>query len=141
MANYYAACRSNYFRVKSPAAFEDWCNSFDSVVFERQDAENMYMIYMDDADGCGWPTYRYPDDPGSEEEDTELDLTAELSEFLFEGQVAILEEIGSEKLRYLHGSSIAVNHRGETIEVNLNDMYKLIPQTWPDADSPTEASY
>ena len=66
-----------------------------------------------DYDAGGWPCYRTArrgDPEGHDEpehavadvyEDRELDLPAELSEHLAQGEVAVLEEVGAEKLRYL----------------------------------------
>lgn len=138
MANYLAACRSNYFRVKNPKDFEDWCDHIPTLACREVDKENMYMLYVDCPDGSGWPAYLWHEDTG---EETELDLVAELSEFLFEGQIAILEEVGYEKLRYLHGSSVAVNHLGETITISLTDMYSRIANQWPNVGPPTECCY
>lgn len=42
--------------------------------------------------------------------------------------MAVLEEVGAEKLRYLIGQALAVNHRGETISVSIDDIYKKIKQ-------------
>jgi hypothetical protein len=138
VANYYARARSNRFRVKSPGEFEDWVNNLPNVVFEREQQENMYVIYVNCPDGGGWPCSRWLEDS---EEEEDIDLERELGGFLFEGQVAILEEVGHEKLRYLHGSSVAVNHLGETVSINLNDIFQKVAEQWPDAEPPTEATY
>ena len=39
------------------------------------------------------------------------------------GEVAILQEVGAEKLRYLVGYAVAVNHRGETLAVSIDEVY------------------
>jgi hypothetical protein len=71
--------------------------------------------------------------------DDEIDVARELSEHLAEGSVAVLEEVGAERLRYLNGWAQAVDHRGEKITVTLDDVYaKAREAGWPE---PTRAVY
>ena len=118
MANYYATTRSNYFRVKDAKAFEAWCRK-RSLVFWRKrvtDVGDCYAITADTGDCAGWPV----DDP---DQDDEFDFTAELAGHLDPRDVAILFEIGAEKLRYLMGVATAVNPDGQTVRVMLDEIY------------------
>ena len=134
MANYYASARSNYFRVKDSKVFEDWVNSIPGLgIFTKQVADaTLYAIYDNGGDACGWPSY----DP---ENDCEIDLTEELSAHLAEGQIAVLIEVGAEKLRYLVGHAVAVNWKGEVECLNLDRIYDLAEERW--GVRPTKAIY
>ena len=134
MANYYATARSNYFRVKDSIAFERWVNSIDGLgIFTKQgDGCTLYAIYDNGGDACGWPSYNF-------EDDTEIDLTAELAAHLVDGEVAVLIEVGAEKLRYLVGHAVAVRSDGEVICLNLYSIYQMVEDQW--GVTPTEATY
>lgn len=41
-----------------------------------------------------------------------------------QGQVAVLLEIGAERIRYLYGDAIAVNHKGRVVALSLKDIYR-----------------
>jgi hypothetical protein len=47
-----------------------------------------------------------------------------LATHLEEGWVAILQEVGAEKLRYITGFTLAVNHKGETESINIGNIYR-----------------
>ena len=47
-----------------------------------------------------------------------------------EGEVAVLIEVGAEKLRYLCGQAVAVKSDGEILCVNLGQIYQLIAENW-----------
>ncbi|MBC2593537.1 hypothetical protein H5P28_04605 [Ruficoccus amylovorans] len=122
MADYYATTRSNYFGVKDEKAFLAWAESTELGVQRREDPDhgNLFMIYSDQEKGA-WPNYVY-----NEEKDDfdEVEVIPELAKHLKDGHVAILLEIGSEKLRYLVGVASAVNCRGEQVYVDLDAIYK-----------------
>ena len=69
----------------------------------------------------------------------DIDLTEELAEHLVEGEVAVLIEVGAEKLRYLVGYAVAVRSDGEVIHLNLNTIYQMVEDQW--GIVPTEAHY
>jgi hypothetical protein len=76
------------------------------------------------------------------DEDTEIDLVRELAEHLPKGQVAVLMEIGAEKLRYLTGVAIAVNHKGRVVQLTLSDIYCKAARAFRVAESEiTQATY
>lgn len=119
MANYYSSSRSNYFRVKDKEKFKDFLDSTRSLSF-IEDKEGRAGFLVEGEEGL--PYYIYNEETG---EESELDLAQELSQHLIDGEVAIYQEVGAEKLRYLVGYSVAVNSKGETITVNINDIYKI----------------
>lgn len=122
MANYAGHARSNRFRVRDEAAFLGWVETLPGVVARREDGNpERFALLVEDGDDGGWPNWRHDD--GEEEE---IDLHAELAGHLAEGEVAVLEEVGAEKLRYLVGYAVAVNHRGEKLAVSLDDIYEKV---------------
>lgn len=70
------------------------------------------------------PPYR---GPLSQEE---FDRMAEIAQHLVEDEVFNLQEVGAEKFRYLTGWARAVNARGQTLEVSLDDIYRRVRQSW-----------
>lgn len=124
MANYVGSVRSNYFRVRDETAFLNWVETLPSVVARREDDDpERFTLLVEDGDDGGWPGWRF-DELG--EDEGEIDLHAELAGHLAEGEVAVLEEVGAEKLRYLVGYAVAVNHRGEKLAVSLDDIYEKV---------------
>src|SRR5439155_25710565 len=75
-------------------------------------------------DGDGWPGSRVND----QDEVEDIDLAAELAAHLEDGWVAVLMEAGAEKCRYVAGWALAVNSKGETRQVSLEDIYDLAGQ-------------
>lgn len=64
-----------------------------------------YVLLVEGADCGSWPTFREGEDGGDEE----MDLFGELPEqHLAEGAVAVFEEAGAEKLRYVNAYAVGV---------------------------------
>ena len=116
MANYYASARSNYFKVKDVEAFKSWVDSVPSLGLWRSD--EMFALYSEGE--AGWPAW-YLDDDGDE---LYFEVT-DVAEFLTEDSIAVFMESGAEKLRYITGYAVAVNHKGETVQIGLGDIYEL----------------
>ena len=55
--------------------------------------------------------------------------------------VAIFIDAGSEKLRYIHGCAVAINSKGESVRIMLNDIYELAKQLTEHPENITEATY
>jgi hypothetical protein len=135
MADWMGSARSNYFRVKDEEAFKAWVETLPGVVAEQKEeaklpdadapgrSEKRHCLL--ETDGYGWPSSRWDPQTGDQRE---LDLYAELSEHLLPGEVAVLQEVGAEKLRYLTGVSVAVNSAGETIVVDLDEVYEKVKE-------------
>ena len=127
MANYYATARSNYFAVKDETAFREWADRTGLDILEPchrgkvSDGIRRFGITpKGDGDSGSWPT-----DIVDEEADdcVDIDLADELSKHLVAGEVAVLMEIGSEKLRYVSGFAVAVNHKGRCVRLDLDSIY------------------
>lgn len=138
MANYIGSFRSNYFRVKDLDTFRSWCDRFglESLKGEGQHAGLVGFLEGQNSDGNGIPTTIYD---AEAEEDVDVNFNAELAALLAEGEVAVVMEVGYEKLRYLHGYAVAVHASGETEEVSLRSIYELAEQRW--GVTPTLAEY
>ncbi len=54
-----------------------------------------------------------------------------LAAYLKDDEVAVLMEVGSEKLRYLCGFATAVNSKGETVSISLEHIYELARKLGP----------
>lgn len=123
MANYVGYARSNRFRVRDETAFLDRAEALPAVVARREDGNPERFALLVEEEDDGRPNWRYHEETGDEEE---MDLHAELAGHLAEGEVAVLQEVGAEKLRYLVGYAVAVNHRGEKLAVSLDDVYERV---------------
>ena len=141
MANYYSSARSNYFLVKDEEAFKKWVKSFGDLSCHPGVGElfGQYCITVDSEDIGGWPDVSITFDELGHALEKEIDFYQELSEHLVQGQVAVLLEIGAEKLRYLVGLAVAVAWDGDTHLVSLNDIYDWVITNW--GAVPSEASY
>lgn len=135
MANYYAFCRSNYFRVKDYKAFEDWVGSFDGNLEIATNSEGMVALLG--SGESGWPSDRVT----ARGDYDDVNFHAELAEHLQEKSIAVLMEVGYEKLRYLVGVAVALNHKGETVDVGLNDIYREALEAFGDDCEVTKAEY
>jgi len=122
MANYYATARSNYFAVKDRAAFEAWATEAGLEVLPGDDDGNKGRLMITPApeSELGWPSQRLNRQTG---EWDEFDVYGELGGHLLDHEIAILFEVGSEKLRYVSGSAVAVNWQGDVECLDLNEIY------------------
>ena len=127
MANYYATARSNYFAVKDETLFREWAERTGLSILEPDhhdkvaDGVPRFGITPGDGDDSGWPTllhYAETDDYD------DIDVPGQLSAHLADDEVAVLMEVGNEKLRYVSGSAVAVNNRGKSVSLNLGSIYR-----------------
>ncbi len=127
MANYYATARSNYFAVKNEQAFREWADGLGLNILESDPRDRVsggiprFGISPGDGDGGGWPTSIADPETGDYED---IDVAGQLSAHLADNEVAVLMEAGSEKLRYVTGTAVAVNNKGKIRYVDLNTIYK-----------------
>ena len=128
MANYYATARSNYFAVKDEKAFREWTALLGLTILEPThhdkvaDGVPRFGIAPGDFDEGGWPSCRYNEITG---DDDEIDVIGQLSAHLADDEVAVLMEVGNEKLRYVSGTATAVNSKGEIAHLDLDSIYEL----------------
>ena len=112
MADFYSIGRTNYFAVRDTSALRELLT--DSGIEIDTDSDGRVVLL--DGDGTGWTIY-------NEDGEDEVYLPDAIAEHLAPGQVAIFQSVGSERLRYLGGNSVAVNDRGEQVVVRLDDIY------------------
>jgi hypothetical protein len=120
MANYIAHARTNEFKVRDVKAFTKWVEEFEAEVYWNGD--KCTILFAESI-----PSWRYDEET---EDDYDVDFTQELYPFLADGEVAVVTEVGHEKLRYLVGVSIAVNHEGDEIHINLDEIECKIRAAW-----------
>jgi hypothetical protein len=120
MSNYYEASRSNYFAVKNLEAFKTAIEAFPIELVSKtaEDGETLVALLGDYEGGFAW-TY-YDEDT---EDDIEIVWEDIFKEHLADDTVAIFMGTGSEKLRYLSGWAVAYNNKGETVAINLDEIY------------------
>lgn len=138
MANYVAQARTNYFNVRDVDALRadlrehgiepsGWDVVSSNLVLDENPnnkPEGSIAIFHYGP----WPSLDENDDLYDDEatRDTEskyesfYDLVAA---HLVEDSVAVFMEVGFEKMRYLAGFAIAINHKGETRSVDIDSIY------------------
>jgi hypothetical protein len=131
MANYYASARSNYFRVRDLASFTRTISEFPDLSIV-EDAKGRVGLLCDSEDG--WPSGRF--DPNDEY--VEVDVPELVAVHLADDQVAVFMETGAEKLCYIAGFAVAINHAGERRKISLSDIYDLASELGPEV---SEAVY
>jgi hypothetical protein len=135
VANYTGAARTNYFRVKDRDAFNDALQDLDVTISEQNsDPQFVCLLATGTDDGC-FPSWVYNEDTDDHDD---IDLPGLIADHLVDGDVAIIMEAGHEKLRYVSGWALAVNSKGETVQVTLNDIYDKAKTL---GDTITDASY
>ena len=117
MAEYEGYARTNYFKVKDLTAFRAWAEPLDLDFTTDVDDPDAIALLSHTEHGV-WP---YKDAENEEIPDFALAL----SEHLAPGQVAVLMEVGHEKMCYVSGYATAINDEGERIDIALSDIYKM----------------
>jgi len=123
MATYTSSARTNYFRVKDVDAFNKWIKQFRGLETIVQERQGTVGILFDD----GVPTYRWGTIEGDEIDfnEVEIDFMEELALHLADEEVAVLQEVGAENLRFVNGYAIAVNNKGGRRDISLENIYDL----------------
>lgn len=119
MANYYAAARSNHFRVNNVEGLKEILPGGVELHEASQHSDQVCLI-VTCPDQAGWPFW----DHDSDEDDAEIHWVALISPFLLDDEVVIMMEAGAEKLRYISGFAFAFNNKGEEITIRLSDIYE-----------------
>lgn len=118
MANYYEKARTNYFKVKNAAAFQDFLKKFGYVDLVVEEKTGQYALIFDEEVGIPCSIYDEQTD-----EHVDVDFVDEVSKHLADDSIAVFEAVGSEKYRYLSGYAIAVNSKGEREDINISEIY------------------
>lgn len=126
MADWTGHARSNYFRVKNVDAFIAFINSIPGVAFWTKEMNGTYFaIFADTTGHGGWPDTRDVEDQDDNCYGMES-LADDLVQYLAENEVAILMEIGNEKLCYLTFRSTAVTWDGRRIDLDSEEIYDRV---------------
>lgn len=120
MANYYGHGRSNYIKVSDPEKFKELCEERGLTVIEQEGGGIGCISENEDGD---INNFGYDDETGDEVE--RPDFMEEVAKILLDDEVFIWMSIGNEKMRYLSGYATAINNKGKTKSVNLNNIYTL----------------
>jgi len=119
MANYYEKARTNYFKVKDAAKFQKYLDLFGSIDLVVNEKTGQYALIFDEASGV--PSFYLNDD----DEDIEVDFIDDVSKHLTDDSILVLQAIGNEKMRYLTGYAVAVNNKGESVSISIDNIYKM----------------
>lgn len=136
MANFTGAQRSNYVIFK-PEKLEEVREYLEQFSVELSPNLNQPEFY------CLLPSNNYEDifSSSSIEEDVQLDL-GRVAQQMLEGQVLVVMLAGHEKLRYISGCAEAWNWKGESVYLDLSDIYKKAAEAFQvNQDSITDCSY
>jgi hypothetical protein len=87
------------------------------------------------SDTGGWPEH------GGEDGELNEVLCDALAGYLTSGEVAVLYEIGNEKLRYLIGTATAVHASGKRVDISLREIYTRAREAFGDHAAITEVNY
>jgi len=124
MANYIASARSNKFRVKNIAALEAAMPD-DIEVHVESIPDNQVCLLVNNSDGAGWPSMIYDE---ATDDYLDWDIEDAVMPHLLDGEWCVTKEVGAEKLRYLVGHARAFNNKGDSLFVDLDDIFKLLPE-------------
>lgn len=126
MANYYGTARSNYFRVKDGRKFEEEMAKYPvEVITKTKDlpsGDPITLYGLLGSEEYGWPSQHFDEETN---DIVEYELIDIVSKHLAKDSVAIFMEVGAEKMRYLNGYAIAINSKGQTKTVSIDDIYQL----------------
>lgn len=121
MSDFYAKAASSTFHVRDARALRRALDGIAIIVHPvvgGRDPNHVYLV-SDEDKGC-WPSERFDEERG---EGVEVNLLALIARHLKSGEVAVLKEAGWEKASYIGARASAVNHRGETATVDLDEIY------------------
>jgi hypothetical protein len=120
MADYNAKAASNTFVVMDEDAFHAAMATVELVSARAPSGEPGRVYVYSESDHGTWPAERY--DPATDDY-VSLDIPALIAPHLADGQVVVLKEAGAEKARYVGGVAVAFNAAGETVTVDLDEIY------------------
>jgi hypothetical protein len=121
MSNFYARAASNTFHVRDEQALRDALKGLSIVVYPAAaDSDPNHVYLVSEHEKGEWAKERYDE---TKREDVEVDLLALIAEHLEPGEVAVFKHAGADKARYIGARASAVNDRGETKTVDLDEIY------------------
>ena len=123
MANYYGVGKTNSFAVKDIEAFEEEVSKYAvEVVKVTEQGRTLVQMFDTDDNGAGFPWETWDSEQG---EGVEIEWDNIFARHLEDGWVAIIFEVGNEKYRYLSGTAIAYNNKGDARRIDIHDITKL----------------
>ena len=122
MANYYGTGRSNYVKVTDVDKFKALCKERGLSPIQSEDDITLHCALSDNEDG-DINNYGYID--GEDELAEFPDFIDEVAKILCDDEVFIWVHVGSEKMRYVSGYTVAINSIGERKVINLSDIYEI----------------
>ena len=114
MANYYGRSRTNYVEVKDKEEFKSYVEKTGGVYIENNEGK-VGALYEEDTPCCIYD---------ENDEEIDVDVSADIAEMLVDKEVLIIMESGYEKMRYLTGRAIAINNKKETRIIDIFDILK-----------------
>jgi len=145
MASYNGLGRTNYFLVKDRDEFEAFLNkTFGEHAYEvcgeSRDSERVCILAREEC--CDWTMQTMDENGDPNDEDDYVHLADVIAPYLRDGQVAVFQSIGWEKMRYLTGSAVAVMSDGSQVATSLDDIYcKAAAEFGVDERSISAAAY
>jgi hypothetical protein len=119
MSDYYAMCRSNYFKVKDEQGFHKFIDDYGAEIITKS-VNGQILFGFITGHELGYIPTRY-----DEEDDDCISILDEISSYLAEGETAIIMETGNDKAKYLNGLAFAIHSNGECISKSLaSDIFK-----------------
>jgi hypothetical protein len=136
MANYYASARTNYFAVKDVELFEKAMEKIPGIEVIKREQDGIVLVGLLASDDDGsFPIFVWNEEL---DQDEELDWEQIFADHLQDDWVAVMMEVGHEKLRFLNGYTIAYNNKKETVGISLDGIYGLAKSL---GSNITEATY
>ncbi len=120
MSDYTAKAASNTFVVKDEEEFHRAMAQVDLVSARAPSGEPGRVYIYSESDHGTWPSERYD---AMTDDHVPLDIPELIARHLPDGQVVVLKEAGAEKAQYIGGLAIAFNAAGETVTVDLDEIY------------------
>lgn len=122
MTTYYASARSNYFKVKNPAAFAKALKPYNvRIVAGRNGHKGKVSLQCTGENSWDWCDY---------DNDTEKSAVEIIAPHLKKGEVCILMETGAESLRFIVGRAEAFDHTGKYTQIRLQEIYAKAAETF-----------
>ena len=119
MANWYGHARSNYVKIKDIFGLLDAIEPFALGIYQ---GDNGDVGFITNDEYGGWPSSTELENG----EELWFDPGVHIVPFLVDGEVLIMMQVGSEKLRYLTGSASAYHSDGRVIDVTIDQIYEKV---------------
>lgn len=135
MADWVGLLRTNYFKVRDQDEFLKWYESTTggAELIRKNDRFGFYVE-------CGdWPSLRLVENDDGDPEEVEIDFIDELAKHLPDDEVLVVTAAGHVKARFATGYALAIRNTGETKYVSIDDIYRVVQDSW--GITPTRAEY